>query len=217
MTGHCRRALREWRRHPDRGVSLMEVAVVMFVMGIVLVGVVSFTTGVERSDGESVDRVDATEEARYAMQRMSSTIRHAVVPGSLGGVGAAAVVRADPSALTFYANLDNPDNTIGPSRVEYALADGVLTQVVRRPVAGTRDTYCTDGQTTGPCAGRTSTLVLGRDVLEPLFSYLDADGAPTTVPARVRTVEVSVAVQADPTSDRAAVRVEDRIVLFGLN
>lgn len=215
MTARWRRIRREWRAHPDRGVSLMELTVVMFVFGLVLVGVVSLTTGIERSDSESAERVTATDEARHAMQQMSRTIRRSVVPSTLGGTGERAVLRAEPNALTLYANLDNPDNTVGPSLVEYVLEGGVLTQTVRRPVAGTRDTYCADDDTTAECEGTVRTVILCRRVLGSVFTYRNAMGLSATSLDEVRVVSISLLVGGD--ERRSRVRMVDLVVLFSVS
>lgn len=197
---------------------MMELVVAMFVFAIVLVGASVLSVGVSRVDRDSVSRVDGTEDARYALRVMSRTISRAVVPTALGGTGSSAVLAAGPTALTLYAYVDNPDAASGPSRVEYALVDGVLRQTVRIPKAGTRDQYCADADATAACAGRVTTTVLARGVgnkdADPLFGYRDGAGNPTATPAQVRSVDVSLLVAGDP--GRATTRLVDHLALTNL-
>lgn len=207
-------------RPADAGVTLTELVVAMTVFGILLVGVAALTAGIHRSDGAAWDRVDDTEEGRYALLQLSRTVTRAVVPATVGGRERAAFVETEPDALVLYADLDNPGGAVGPSRVEYALADGVLTQTVRRPVEGDRDTYCADGDASPECVGRVQVDVLARavrnDAADPLFTYLDADGDPTDRPPQVRVVMVALALQQDPTTGDAPTRFTDRLVPRGL-
>lgn len=205
----------------DAGVTVAELLVAMMILAVVMLGVAATTQGVERTDRESARRVDDTAEAQYALQLLSRAVTRAVVPASLGGTERTAVVEAEPGRLVLYANLDNPGNTVGPSRVEYVLDGGVLTQTVRRPVEGDAATYCADDDDTPDCEGRVTRLVLARHLRngadDPLFAYRDADGEPTTEPARVRAVEVALVVQHDPSSGREPARFTGLLVPFSLS
>jgi prepilin-type N-terminal cleavage/methylation domain-containing protein len=207
-------------RPPDAGVTLTELVVAMAVFGILLVGVAALTAGIHRSDSAAWDRVDDTEEGRYALLQLSRTVNRAVVPATVGGRERAALAVTEPDALVLYADLDNPGGAVGPSRVEYALADGVLTQTVRRPVEGTRDTYCADDDASPECDGSVEVDVLARAVrngpADPLFTYLDAEDAVTDRPHRVRAVTVDLVLQQDPATDDPPARFTARLVPRGL-
>lgn len=205
----------------DAGVTVAELVVAMMILVVVMLGVAATTQGVERTDRESTRRVDDTAEAQYALQLLSRAVARAVVPTSLGGSARTAVLVSEPDALMLYANLDNPGNAVGPSRVEYALDDGVLTQITRRPVEGDPATYCADDEDTPECEGRVTRLVLARNLRngadEPLFAYRDAAGDPTHEPGRVRAVEVALVVQHDPSSGRDPARFTGLLVPFSLS
>ncbi|GIG36863.1 PulJ/GspJ family protein [Cellulomonas pakistanensis] len=205
---------------PDAGVTLTELVVAMTVFGIILMGVATLTAGIHRSDGAARDRVDDTAEGSYALEQIDRAVTRAAVPTTLGGRERAAFAEAGPGTMVLYADLDDPGGAAGPSRVELVLADGVLSQTVRRPVEGTRDTYCADDDGSPACDGRVRTLVLARavrnDGTEPLFTYLDAEGAVTDEPHRVRAVEVALVVQQDPSTGGAPTRFAARVVPYGL-
>jgi hypothetical protein len=189
----------------------------MVVFAIILAGVGVLAGGIQRFDGAAWQRVDDTAEARTALEGLSRTIGRAVVPTRLGGTERAAFVQADPHVLVLYADLGDPGHARGPSLVELRVEDGVLTQTVRVPIAGTRDTYCQDDDTSPECAGRVVESVLARGVQsdgEPLFGYLDAAGAEVTDPRGVRSVRITLTVRTGSAGD-AAVFVDD-IVPTGL-
>lgn len=180
----------------DRGTTLVELVVTMVIFAVLMSSVATLTLGIQRTDRGTVARVDRTADAWIALRTMSRSISRAVVPTALGGSSSTAVVTAGPTALTFFAHLDDPDGSRGPTRVEYAVVDGILTQTLRIPKDGTRDTYCADGDASTACAGRVSTTVLGREVrstaADPLFVYRDTAGEVTTTPAQVRSVDVAL-------------------------
>ncbi len=203
----------------DRGTTLVELVVTMVITGIVMTAVASLTLGISRVDRGSVARVNRTADAWIALRTMSRTISRAVVPTTLGGSSSTAVVDAGPAALTLYAAVDDPGGAQGPSRVEYVLVDGVLTQTVRIPKDGTQDTYCTDADGSAACAGRVTATVLGRQVrgsaAHPLFVYRDGAGDITTTPSLVRSVDLSLVV-GSAGSDDAVTHLVDHLALDNL-
>lgn len=219
--GRLSRALRALRERPDRGVSLMEMMVAVFVFGFVAIGVAALTAGIERTDHETFRRVDATEEARYAVRMISRTLSRAVEPGVLGAGTGPAVTVAQPTSLTVYANIDNPGNSVGVARVTYDLVDGVLTETVSRARVGARDSFCLPEEAaTSACEGRVSTAVLARDLVNtaatPLFLYYDADFRLVSAPAEVRRVTVAVAVRHDTQRPQPPVQMTENVYLFHL-
>ncbi len=219
--GRLSRALRALREQPDRGVSLMEMMVAVFVFGFVAIGVATLTAGIERTDHETFRRVDATEEARYAVRMVARTLSRAVEPGVLGAGTGPAVTVAEPTTLTVYANIDNPGNSVGVARVTYDLVDGVLTETVSRARVGSRDSFCLPEEAATPaCEGRVSTVVLARDlvtsVMYPLFRYYDADLGSVTAPASVRRVSVSIGVRHDTERPQPPIRMTETVYLFQL-
>lgn len=182
----------------ERGTTLMELVVTIFVFGLVLSSMATLTIGLQNSDQASVARVNSTQHGLVAMRSMSRNISRAVVPSAVGGTGNAAVTAAGATTLSLFAHLDDPTGTVGPSLVDYAVADGVLTQTIRIPKAGTRDDYCDALDASPACAGRVTTGVLCRDVrnteTDPLFVARDASGSATTAPTRVRSVDIALIV-----------------------
>lgn len=191
------RRLRERRVEGERGTTLAELVVVMLILGIIAAATAALTIGFQRTSVQNVNRQDQIDAARTAVERMSKTIRTAVKPSQLTtgctGCTADAFVKAEAYSVQFYANLDNPGNSIGPSRIIYTVATsgadaGVLVEKVQRPDSNvptaTGYTYC-DAEAVGAsadCQSRLSVQRLATGVIttgaNPLFSYYDPNGAP---------------------------------------
>jgi hypothetical protein len=83
--------------------------------------------------------------------------------------------------VQFYADVDNPKNSVGPSRVTYTVVGGVLSETVQKPDSPTPDAagyhYCTNG--TGGCVVRSTVLATDVQTATAVFTYYTA-AAPTT-------------------------------------
>ena len=216
--------MKTWRRpsnERDQGISLVELMVTMMVMGIVIAATATLVIGAQRTNAQSIARLDQVESARNAVERMSRTLRASVMPSQLlsscAGCTEDAFVRGEDYAVQFYANIDNPRNTVGPSRVTYTVtetAPGVadLTQTIQVPNSPTPTAtgyqYCDASTDTSPaCQGRVQAMVIARGVLldpaRPLITYYSADGQLATSGgalsasdlSRVLAVELQVTVQ----------------------
>lgn len=218
MSSIVRRRLRAERR--DAGTTIVELAVVMAILSVIVAATVTLAIGYERTNAQNVARQDQIEMARAAVERMAKTIRTAVKPSQLSCAGCTedAFVRGEDFAMQFYANLDNPQNIIGPSRITYTIATagedaGVLVEKVQRPDSATplpSYTYCDAESPTASaaCQERLTTrrLAVGVQVGTgtPVFQYFRETGAAmATGPSglavsdlqRVLSIEVTVTVQ----------------------
>jgi prepilin-type N-terminal cleavage/methylation domain-containing protein len=225
----------------DAGMTLTEMLVVMLIMGIVIAATVSLTITMSRTTGQTIARQDQVDAARVGVERLSKTVRTAVRPGQLSAdctnacADLNAFLQGTTTGMTFYANLDNPGNSFGPSRITYTVgtsgADrGVLIEKVQRPnnnVANdTGYTYC-NAEAPGATALCRSSLTVRRlasgvQTSAPLFRYYDATGDPL-IPSpsglsadnlkKVLAVEVSLTVQSSsPTAPRPTTYIQ-RITL----
>jgi prepilin-type N-terminal cleavage/methylation domain-containing protein len=213
-----------WRTPPnerDQGISLVELLVTMMVMGVIIAATATLVIGAQRTNAQTIARLDQVESARNAVEHMSRTLRASVMPSQLltscAGCTEDAFVRGEDYEVQFYSNIDNPRNTVGPSRVTYAVtetAPGVadLVQTIQIPNSpiptATGYQYCdpiTD--TSAACQNRVQRMIIARGVLvdptRPLIAYYSADGTLATSGgalsaadlARVLAVEVQVRVQ----------------------
>ena len=175
--------------HDDSGVTLAEMSVTVLVLSLLMGSLVAMVTaGVRVSTGVK-ERLDQSNTATIAMQRMSRNLRTAVLQSQLTSIcfttacTDAAFLVGSPTSVQFYADVDNPGNTVGPSRVTYAVTGGVLSETVQKPDSPTPDAngyhYCTPSTT---CIVRSTVLATGVQSATPVFTFYTA-AAPTTAMA----------------------------------
>lgn len=210
---------RRARRRDDAGFTLVELTVAMVVSGVVATATAVMFNAALKSNTSTEARLDTINTARVSVESMSRSLRTAVLPRQLDDAGNtdAAFLRAASDEVAFYANIDNPNNIIGPSRVTYRVVDGRLEQTIQRPDPHDPDdhnyTYC--DTTLSSCPHSTRTLADGVVTTTPLFTYYDEAGAemaltsacgskaclPSTSLDVVDAVEVRVVVGPPPRAD----------------
>ena len=181
------------RAERDAGSSLVELLVVMFILSFVVITTVTLTMGLQKTTAQVVNRQDQIDTGRTAVERMSKVLRTAVKPSQLiancAGCTDDAFIRAEDATIQFYANLDNPGNTVGPSRISYSVATsgvdaGILVEKVQTPDSNvptaTGYVYC-NAEAVGATAACKARLTVSRLAGEvktsvPLFSYFDEQG-----------------------------------------
>ena len=183
MTEHLRRR----RPQGDDGITLAELLVTMMVLTVVMAGLATLFIGSLRTATGTQARLDETTDARIAVSAMGRTLRTAILPSQLydsSSTATAAFIQAEPRAISFYANVDNVNNAVGPTRVRYWVdAAGVMyesKQVPNARAAGsTRFEYCTPG----PGCSTVRTKPIARGIAggaTPIFRYYDQLGAELT-------------------------------------
>jgi type II secretory pathway component PulJ len=156
------------RRLIERGaMTLSDLLVALLVLGLVMAANLTLLDGGARAYEIGAARVEAQQAARIALARMARDLRTA-------GAGVAAtfpaVSVAEPSRVVFHRD-ENQDGVIAGTRetITWKLAGDVL-----RRDAG----------------GGAQPIIDGARALS--LSYVDADGEPTTDPAAVRTVRITL-------------------------
>lgn len=179
----------------DSGFSLTELMVTMFVMGIVVAATVSLTIGFQRTNAQNISRQDQIDSARTAVEAISKSVRTAVKPAQLTSTCTLCIedafLQGTDYSVQFYANLNNPGNTIGPSRVTYTLVTtgptaGQIVETIQRPdsyiPSATGYAYCdaTSGSASAACKARFSTRPVAFGALAttgtPMLKYYDSAG-----------------------------------------
>jgi len=211
----------------ESGTSLVELMVSMLILGVVLAATVTLAVGFERTTAQNTARQEQLDSARVASERMSRTVRTAVKPSqltscSVTGCAVDAFISGTGLSMSFYANFENPRNSIGPRRVSYTVATtgadaGVLIermQVPDSPVpTATGYAYCNADApgATAACRARVTTTRLASGVQTSgsrgVFTYYDDAGSEIPLPlgasltsaqlARVLALELTVVVQSD--------------------
>ncbi len=174
---------RSLNRRPrgDDGVTLAEMSVTMLVLSLFIGCVVVMVSAGEKTSLGVKERMDQSNMATISIERISRNLRTAVLQSQLTSVCTlsvcldAAFLQGTPTSVQFYADVDNPRNTIGPSKVTYSVVGGVLTETVQKPDSPTPDAagyhYCTTGST---CQIRTTVLARSVDVTTVPFTYYNA-------------------------------------------
>ncbi|MBI9115353.1 PulJ/GspJ family protein [Sanguibacter suaedae] len=213
------------RGRQDDGMSLVELMVTMMITGLIAAMTAALVIGVQRTNAENAARQDQIDGARVAVEGMSRSLRSAVKPSQVArdctGCAQEAFLAGSSYDVQFYANIDNPDNRVGPSRVSYTIPTtgarrGELIETIQRPTSNvptaTGYAYCLP--TSATCAPYITTRVIARDVVTtgtPVFTFFDlagdrmatpAAGLPPSALAQVRSVELVVTV-ASPLNDGA--------------
>lgn len=222
--------------------SLTELAVTMMITGMVVATTVTLVIGTQRTNAQTIARLDQIETARTAVERMSRTLRTAVMQSQLllncAGCTEDAFIRGEDYAVQFYANIDNPGNTVGPSRVTYILttsgpATGELVETVQTPdsavaTPGSGYAYCNPDPAASPtaaCLSRVTQRVIARGVITgpaPVFTYYAPDGNPLPMTGGILTadrlpevlaVELRLTVQQPGTTQALPTTYIQRIML----
>jgi len=198
MAMRLRARLAEIRRGGSRGVTLIEMVVVMSILAIVMGVVQESLILTSRIVGDNAVRLDSAQQVKTSVEGISQILRTAILPkqlnGTCSGCDVAAFISGDSKSVQFYANFNNDlavptsgTTSFGPRKVTYVLGnDGTLTETVQQPDVHAFDnynfTYCTPSST---CQVRTR--ILARDVVttQSLFTYYDKNG--TTLPTPLQS------------------------------
>lgn len=183
------------KRNPaDAGITLAELLVTMMIMSFIVLTTAALVIGTQNASQQNVNRLDQVQEARNGTERMSQTLRTAVMPsqllGTCLGCNEDAFVQGRKFEVQFYGNFNNPNNTIGPSRITYVVEDpdgdgvGELTQTIQIPDSphptNTGYQYCNPASGSPSCLARVKKTVVARDVLRdpavPLIRYFNELG-----------------------------------------
>jgi type II secretory pathway pseudopilin PulG len=220
--------------------SVVELSVTMMIMGIVIAATATLVIGVQRTNAQTINRLDQIESARNSVERMSRTLRAAVMPSQLlsscAGCIEDAFIRGEDYQVQFYSNIDNPGNSVGPSRVTYQVVEtspgvGDLVQTIQVPDSPvptpTGYVYCDSvANPTPACLARVKKLTIARGVLidsaVPMLSYYDRNGAQLLTAggaltagqlAAVLSIELSVSVQEQGSARALPTQYVQRIML----
>ncbi|HEY0188699.1 MAG TPA: prepilin-type N-terminal cleavage/methylation domain-containing protein [Cellulomonas sp.] len=215
---------RAGHRSADAGITLAELLVSMLIMSMVTLATVTLTVGMQRTDAGTVARTDDTTAAQYAFRVISRAVPYALRPAVFADVLGSPLLEAGDSRLAVViqdpdlvaAGSVATDPAAGLLLVEVEVLDGTLVER-RTALDGVGDgTALLDllPLSTG-CATRDCTTRVLVDGVESGtgFRYLDAEGAPTTLAADVRSVEVTLVVVTNANRQSVASTHRERIYL----
>lgn len=174
------------------------MVVVVAILGVVLAMVQQTSIMAFKDVNTNATRLEQAQQGKTGIEAMSKVLRTAVLPSQLLSTCTActAFLAGSTSSVAFYANVFNPNNTIGPSKATYFVDSvdpkGKLIEVIQPPnahaVTDTNYQYC---DTTLPSCTTEKTRVVAYGVtgLGTLFTYYDKLGA--VIPAPLLGVELT--------------------------
>jgi len=187
-----------------KGLSLLELIVVMGIFSFLVVGVSMFMLSSYRYERIVTDQLSGQKEARRAVSDIINLVRTA----EYSSTGGYPIEEATPYSLIFYANTDS-DNF--RERVRYWITqDGTLMKGVVKPT-GSPLTYDLENEVQTVIAE----YVMNEVIEKPLFYYYDEDytgtGDPLSYPLSVvdiRMVRVSIDIEKDIDKSPVPLNVE---------
>jgi prepilin-type N-terminal cleavage/methylation domain-containing protein len=169
-------------KQDERGLTLVELSVTMMIMAVLAAAAAALYVGSLKTATGTQSRLEEVNDGRIAVSAMSRSLRTAILPSQLydtSSTETAAFIEATPLSMRFYANINNPDNSIGPSRVTYTVTpQGELVETVQppnQPVINNKYVYC-DPAAAG-CSVSSKVLARGVDPAVRIFTYYDPLGA----------------------------------------
>lgn len=180
------------RTRGDAGTTLTELNITMIVLAIIVAATLSLIVGFQTSNAQNMSRQEQIDSARYSVELMSRSLRAAVKPAQVSAACTTttctedAFLQGDDFVVQFYANLNNANGAVGPSRVTYTITGGSLVETIQVPDSATPTAsgfqYCdaTATAATSACKARVATRLLAEgvqtDPAAPLFRYWDKNG-----------------------------------------
>jgi type II secretory pathway component PulJ len=151
--------------------TLAELLTSITVLAVLMAGMLGILDQGQRAYAMGAARVEAQQNARVALTRIAADLRHA----GAGGRGFDAISIAEPERVMLHQDLDGDGLVAGSGEtVMWRLSGGTLRRA------------------TG--AGGAQPVLDG--VEHFALTYFDAGGAPTTVPAAVRSVSITLTTRA---------------------
>ncbi|MEQ6901006.1 prepilin-type N-terminal cleavage/methylation domain-containing protein [Nocardioides sp. YIM 152588] len=206
----------------DEGMTLIELMVAMALSMLLVGGVGSFAVVGIRTFDAAEARTDNITTGQVGMAASTKVIRTAVLPDQLNDAGCtncadSAIVEANSSQMSFYANLNNTGG--GPSLVTLeTMADpakagtSMLRQTTVPPIIASDGSYSFCNITASGCTFTRRVLARGLPDLTVgpvVFRYYDFDGdaLPTgTISGdnliKVASIDVTLTIQLRPGQTR---------------
>jgi type IV pilus assembly protein PilW len=172
----------------NRGFTLVELLIAMLVGGIVMAAVMTSFQSQHNTYLAQDQVVEMQQNARVAMDLLVRDIRSAGFdPNNLG----AGITVAGAQTLSFTREDDLP--AAGLETISYSLYDAFAAAVPPSNDGLVDDLARQVTTAAGTSAGR---QVAAENISRLEFRYLDAASAPTAVLADIRSIQVSIMVQA---------------------
>ncbi len=196
----------------DHGLTLAELMVTMVLMGVVGTIMISTVISVTQTVTHNQANADSLDTARIGMNRLTMNLRSGMSIQRSGLADAPAMAEIAPNKVTVYASLGAV-----PTKITYSINSNrelVEDWYVGNAASNPYWTFTNTPRTT----------VIARKIpttAGPLFTFLDANGAPLTNQtstnltdlALLRSVTIALTVDVDPLRGGGPVTVSNTVVL----
>jgi prepilin-type N-terminal cleavage/methylation domain-containing protein len=188
-----------------KGFTLIELVITASIFAMVGTGLGVLAYTGFRSWDQNRAQVDAQENAREALTRVTKTVREAQPSNN----GSYPIFDAEAQTLTIYADVDGDGNR---EQVRYFLSGTQLKQGTIKPVGTTPATY--------PAGNESVTVISNfiRNNADPIFTYFDKNFTGTqaalTQPVNllnVRLVHINLMVDVDPSKPPTVITLETSV------
>ena len=226
------------RRNDERGFTMIEMLVVMFIASIVLAGVTTLMQTVLRQSTNIVSKTEASQRGRLVMDRMTRELRSQVCLDLGYDTARPGLEAADRNSITFFTDLSDGEKGKSKPPVKLQLSyDSANRRIVEReyPLTSAVDAHPTTYSTI-PSATRTllDNVVANADTGN-FFSYRKYTGGPVadatdTVVVSGNTpisatdlaaiARITISMDVRPTRSKTAqpfTRLEDSVLVRNLN
>lgn len=217
------RVLRRLRgAQDDAGMSIPELLVTMFIMAMITTMIVGLVSSFSSTFTRDRAATDSTAVAAAGMKEVTRVVRSGTELQVAGGgtTNAPVFLEATANALTMHAFIDT--DAVDPEPVKVRFAIDASRRVVETRWAATTSTKPWAFAAVG---APTSVRPVARFVpagADPLFTYLDANNQPLTIPSggfsteqlrSIAAVQITLTVQADTTGRAEAVELQNAVGL----
>ena len=198
----------------DRGFTMAELLVTMMLMSIISAVVLSTVVIVGRNVVRDQAKGDSLDIARVGMNRVSKAVRAGTEVPVNGSSNLPAFAEIGPETLTVYASLGS-----APTKTQYTI-DAQRQLIETQWAADTSNApYYTFATTP-----RVTEIASQIPASSGLFKFYDANGAlvspqtttDPTVLSLVRSVEINLMVNSNPTQNVPPVSINSTVVLPNL-
>ncbi len=215
---------RRWRaaliRQDERGVTLPELIVTVFLLGFLTTLILGLVTTFSQTFTRDRSSGDSTMVAAAGMKEVTRVIRSGTELRLTGGGSTSAPVFVDARAnsVTLFAYIDTNATSPRPIKVRFAI-DAQRRLVETRWLATTTTSPWSFAAEASPSSSRPVARRIPTTAA-PLFEYLDVNNQAMTIPSAgfstdqlrsIAAVRVTLTVQADDTQRADPVQIQNAV------
>jgi prepilin-type N-terminal cleavage/methylation domain-containing protein len=196
-------------RHSSQGFTLMEMAVVLGIFGLVILSISSILIFSFKTRNIIWEQLKTQEDGRRVMQSFVNELRSA----NYSSIGAYPIEKATGQELIFFSNIDSDHYR---ERIRYFLDGTDLKKGVVKP-SGNPLNYATNTE---------QVAIVAHDVFNtttPIFYYygenFSGDGQPLSLPVsvtQIRVIGIVLDLEAEPNISPAPFHIETKAQIRNL-